>query len=193
MMILATDLIPIFWIIFGTVWLVSAFSAKKTVQFHEWWRSALVRILLLIFVIWIFSFSHNTNFFAYHAYEGFVPGNLMLGIIGTVLCGAGIAFAIWARFHLGRNWGMPMTLRENPELVTSGPYRFVRHPIYTGVLTAMLGNAVAFGIFWFAIFIFFAMYFIYSATKEERMMAKQFPNQYPAYKQRTKMIVPFVL
>ena len=68
--------------------------------------------------------------------------NVIIAAIGAVLSTCGIALAVWARLHLGRNWGMPMTQRAEPELVTSGPYRFVRHPIYSGLLAAMLGTAL---------------------------------------------------
>jgi protein-S-isoprenylcysteine O-methyltransferase Ste14 len=68
--------------------------------------------------------------------------SLILAAIGALVFACGIALAVWARLHLGRNWGMPMTQRAEPELVTSGPYRFVRHPIYTGLLTALLGTVV---------------------------------------------------
>jgi len=68
--------------------------------------------------------------------------SLILAVIGALLFACGIALAVWARLHLGRNWGMLMTQRAEPELVTSGPYSFVRHPIYSGLLTAMLGTAL---------------------------------------------------
>ena len=67
----------------------------------------------------------------------------ILGAIGALVFVSGIAVAIWARVHLGRNWGMPMTQKAEPELVTSGPYRFVRHPIYSGLLLALVGTALA--------------------------------------------------
>ena len=63
--------------------------------------------------------------------------------LGLVLFGLGLAFAIWARVHIGRNWGTPMTQKDEPELVTSGPYRLVRHPIYSGILLANIGTALA--------------------------------------------------
>ena len=67
----------------------------------------------------------------------------VLGAIGAVVFASGLALAIWARVHLGRNWGMPMTQKDEPELVMSGPYRYVRHPIYSGLLAAVLGTALA--------------------------------------------------
>jgi Putative protein-S-isoprenylcysteine methyltransferase len=68
--------------------------------------------------------------------------------IGLVLFALGLAFAIWARIHLGRNWGTPMTQKDEPELVTSGPYHLVRHPIYSGILLAGVGTATALSWLW---------------------------------------------
>jgi protein-S-isoprenylcysteine O-methyltransferase Ste14 len=77
--------------------------------------------------------------------------------------------------------------------VTSGPYRLVRHPIYSGILVAGLGTAVALSWLWLAVFALAGIYFVYSASVEERYLAEQFPQQYPAYRRSTKMLVPFVL
>jgi protein-S-isoprenylcysteine O-methyltransferase Ste14 len=110
---------------------------------------------------------------------------------GAVLCVVGLAFAIWARVALGRHWGMPMTLRDAPELVTWGPYAYVRHPIYTGLATMMIGTTLVYplGVLWCAVMI---PYMIISARREERDMERLFPGVYPPYKQRSKMLVPFV-
>jgi protein-S-isoprenylcysteine O-methyltransferase Ste14 len=118
-----------------------------------------------------------------------IPGQWL----GVGLCLAGFAWAFWARAHLGRNWGIPMSLRQGHELVTSGPYAYVRHPIYTGIMLAMLGSALAVGAFWLALLAAAFAYFIISARTEERMMLAQFPDVYPAYRRRTKMLIPFVL
>jgi protein-S-isoprenylcysteine O-methyltransferase Ste14 len=85
-----------------------------------------------------------------------------------------------------------MTQKVEPELVTSGPYHLVRHPIYSGILVAGIGTAVALSWVWLIAVIVAAIYFIYSATVEERYMASQFPDVYPRYKRSTKMLVPFV-
>jgi len=117
----------------------------------------------------------------------------VLGAIGAVVFVAGIGLAIWARVHLGRNWGMPMTQKAEPELVTSGPYRFVRHPIYSGLLAALLGTALATNLIGLIIVAVLGGYFYYSATVEERNLIARFPNAYPAYRARTKKLIPFVL
>jgi protein-S-isoprenylcysteine O-methyltransferase Ste14 len=118
--------------------------------------------------------------------------NPLVTIAGFLLCALGFALAIWARMHLGRNWGMPMSLKTAPELVTSGPYRVIRHPIYAGLLLAMLGSACVGGGPWLLFFIVFCVYFVNSAKAEERLMVQQFPAQYPAYQRRTKALIPFI-
>ena len=92
---------------------------------------------------------------------------------------------------LGRHWGMPMTLREAPELVTWGPYAYVRHPIYTGLAAMMIGTTLVYplGILWCAVMI---PYMIFGARREESDMERLFPEVYPPYKQRSKMLVPFL-
>ena len=112
--------------------------------------------------------------------------------LGLFLFALGLAFAIWARLHIGRNWGTPMSQKDEPELVTSGPYRLVRHPIYSGILLAGVGTAVALNWVWLVAMVLAGVYFVYSATVEERYLTKQFPDTYPAYRRSTKMLVPFI-
>ena len=103
----------------------------------------------------------------------------------------GLAFAVWARRHIGRNWGQPMTFKEGHELVKTGPYRFVRHPIYAGILFAMLASALV-SPFFFIPFIFLAFYFVHSARTEQRIMLEHFSDQYRAYMKQTKVLIPFI-
>jgi protein-S-isoprenylcysteine O-methyltransferase Ste14 len=86
-----------------------------------------------------------------------------------------------------------MTRKEQPELVTSGPYRLVRHPIYFGILAGLLGTAAALGWHWLIAVALAGVYFVYSATVEERYLAATFPDDYPRYRRATKMLVPFLL
>ena len=112
--------------------------------------------------------------------------------IGLVIFLLGLALAIWARVYLGRNWGMPMTEKADPELVTTGPYSTIRHPIYSGLILAMVGTAVAISLYWLIAVVLLGAYFIYSAVMEERYMAGLFPDTYPRYKQATKMLIPYI-
>ena len=85
-----------------------------------------------------------------------------------------------------------MSQKDDPELVTSGPYHLVRHPIYSGILVAGVGTAVALNWLWLTAVVLAGVYFIYSATVEEHNMAAQFPDTYPAYRRSTKMLLPFL-
>jgi protein-S-isoprenylcysteine O-methyltransferase Ste14 len=102
----------------------------------------------------------------------------------------GLGFAIWARVRIGRNWGTPMTQKDDPELVTTGPYRLVRHPICSGILIAGVGTALALS--WQWLIAVAEVYFVYRATVEEHYLTEQFPDTHPAYRHSTKMLVPFV-
>jgi protein-S-isoprenylcysteine O-methyltransferase Ste14 len=86
-----------------------------------------------------------------------------------------------------------MTEKAEPALVTSGPYRFVRHPIYSGLLLAVLGTALATNVIGLVIVAVLGGYFYYSASVEERNLTATFPTAYPAYRARTKMLIPLVL
>jgi protein-S-isoprenylcysteine O-methyltransferase Ste14 len=85
-----------------------------------------------------------------------------------------------------------MMQKDEPELVTSGPYHLIRHPIYSGILLAGVGTAVALSWQWLTAVALAGIYFLYSATVEERYLTQQFPDDYPAYSRSTKMLVPFV-
>lgn len=132
----------------------------------------------------------------YHFVLGIRSGsfynNAFIGVIGLFIAILGFALSIWARVYLGKNWGMPMATKEKPELVTTGPYKYVRHPIYTGMIIAMLGTTLTTTIFWLIPFIFLSAYFVYSSKVEEKTMIRQFPKEYPAYKKRTKALIPFL-
>jgi protein-S-isoprenylcysteine O-methyltransferase Ste14 len=85
-----------------------------------------------------------------------------------------------------------MTQKDDPELVTSGPYHLVRHPIYSGVLVAGVGTAVALSWLWLTAVMLAGVYFVYSAKVEERYLTEQFPDRYPMYRRSTKMLVPYI-
>ncbi len=172
--------IGIAWLAFWVYWLTSAVGAKSGS------RSRRARApSLLIALGFVLLRALGANHLAIHS--------TICEVIGAILFASGLGLAIWARIHLGRNWGMPMTRKDQPELVTSGPYRRVRHPIYSGILLAVLGTALAINILWLVVLALLGSYFIYSATVEERMLTATFPTTYPSYRARTKMLIPFVV
>jgi len=112
--------------------------------------------------------------------------------IGTALFLIGLGLAVWARVYLGRNWGTPMSEKVDAELVTTGPYQYIRNPIYSGIILAGIGTAVAVSWYWIVGVVLAGAYFIYSATAETRIMERRFPETYPAYKRSTKMLIPWI-
>jgi protein-S-isoprenylcysteine O-methyltransferase Ste14 len=168
------------WAAFGAYWLISALGAKEG-SFGGRRRVPAVfagTAFVLLRVLQTAGLSVHT------------PG---LQVAGMIMLLSGLGLAVWARIHLGRNWGMPMTRKNDPELVTSGPYRFVRHPIYSGLLLAIVGTALATNFSLLIAAAVLGIYFVYSANVEERMLTASFPAAYPGYQAKTKMLIPFVL
>lgn len=180
-----------FWLLFIAYWAISAIGAKRSVPTRTWWTQStlsLVILSLIVIALRVPLLSHTLRSAQAHEAD-----SMLMGAIGAVCTALGIGLAIFARAYLGRNWGVPMSRKENPELVTGGPYAFIRHPIYAGVILAMLGSMIGESVYWTLPLILFGAYFIYSARREEELMSTQFPEQYPSYIGRTKMFVPFQL
>ena len=177
------------WIIFVFVWIISGLGAKKTIPGNILKRRFWINLLLFIVVI---LFCNRVLQKVSLADVHILPSSPFVQVAGVVICATGIAFAIWARIHLGKNWGMPMSQKEHPELITTGPYHLVRHPIYTGICFAMLGSSVTEGFPFFIGSVFVMGFFIYSAKREEKMMLDQFSDVYMEYRRHTKMIIPFI-
>jgi protein-S-isoprenylcysteine O-methyltransferase Ste14 len=122
------------------------------------------------------------------------PQTAVFGILGDVLCIGGIFFAIWARITLGSNWsGSMATIKEHHELIQSGPYAVVRHPIYTGFFFAMIGMALTVGLCanYIGVLLGFIA-FLMRIPIEERLLTKRFTNTFSAYKIRVKRLIPFI-
>ena len=179
------------WLLFLAVWVISSLATKKSVRSRARSRGIVLRLIVLLLVLVTLRLPSVSHGFR-HATLYLANRNPYLGIAGVVLCALGVAAAIYARFYLGSNWGLPMSRKANPELVTTGPYAFVRHPIYSGLLLGMIGSALAESVTWALALLIFGLYFIYSARAEEQTMADAFPEEYAAYRARTKMLVPFV-
>jgi protein-S-isoprenylcysteine O-methyltransferase Ste14 len=171
------------WAAFWIYWLAMSTGAKAGST--NWGRFAGIRVAVILLVLLLL----RIKAFKEHS----VTDNPWLQGIGLAIWVLGLALAVWARVYLGRNWGMPMSHKADPELVTSGPYHKIRHPIYTGIILAMVGTTIAVSLYWLVAVFVIGAYFIYSAVVEERNMTQLFPDTYPAYKRSTKMLVPFIL
>jgi isoprenylcysteine carboxyl methyltransferase (ICMT) family protein YpbQ len=170
------------WIAFWIYWLAAASGVKEGRT--RWTRFVGVRIAIILIAVLLvrskaLGRAHPTN-------------SVWLQGVGLAIFLLGLAVAIWARVYLGRNWGMPMTEKVDPDLVTTGPYSRIRHPIYTGILLAMIGTTIAASLYWLVAVVLLGVYFVFSAFAEERYMVARFPHLYPQYKRSTKMLIPFI-
>jgi protein-S-isoprenylcysteine O-methyltransferase Ste14 len=185
---LRATLIVVCWIAWLLIWIGTAiiFRPEKrdssSPQLRRWPRQAGFRLLVAACVILAIRTHHL----------GPTPLGHGVGWVGVVFSVAGIGVATWARVRLGRSWGMPMTVRATPALVRDGPYRVVRHPIYSGLLLALIGSALATGSGVLPAAIGSAMYFVLRLRVEEADMAASFPADYPEYSKHTKRLIPFV-
>ena len=124
----------------------------------------------------------------------FLPSDISCFWIGAAITACGLLFAIWARHHLGANWSQEVTVKKDHELITSGPYALVRHPIYTGMLLGVVGSAVARGE-WrglLAVALFFGALW-HKLKLEEKWMRAEFGEPYEVYCRRVKALVPYVV
>jgi protein-S-isoprenylcysteine O-methyltransferase Ste14 len=178
------------WLVLALVWAITAASAKRSLR-RESTASRLYHLLLM------------TAVFALLFRPGMRPGQLgrrivssspQIAYLGLGLTILGAVFAIWARSTLGTNWSASVTLKENHSFVERGPYRLVRHPIYAGLLLAMLGTAVVYaeaGCF-VALALAFVAWWLKARTEEEFLTA-QFGDDYRRYQRNVRQLIPFVL
>jgi protein-S-isoprenylcysteine O-methyltransferase Ste14 len=175
-------ILAIGWIVFWVYWLAAAFSTKR--GHVSWSRELPIRAVIFVCVILLVHVG---------VFRGAtVTADPLRAGFGLAVFALGLGFALWARVHIGRNWGAPMSQKDEPELVTSGPYGWVRHPIYSGILAAGVGTAVALDWKWLVAVALAGAYFVYSATVEESYLTKEFPDAYPTYMHSTKMLVPLI-
>jgi protein-S-isoprenylcysteine O-methyltransferase Ste14 len=125
--------------------------------------------------------------------ERFAPLSLWLAVLGAALTFAGLAFAIWARFIIAGNWSGYVELKQDHELILDGPYALVRHPIYTGLLLAFAGSALAVGEWRGVLAVAIAAASFWRKLRfEEAIMRREFGDAYSQYAARVPALIPFV-
>jgi protein-S-isoprenylcysteine O-methyltransferase Ste14 len=181
--------LKITWAVFVIVWIIGAFRAKRTVRR----QSVVSRVGMVVagiaeyyVLLWV------ARYFGF-ATRRFLPDLEVYSWIGLLMTVAGVAFAIWARVTLGRNWSGWVTVKQDHTLIRSGPYGLVRHPIYTGLTFAVIGTAIFDGEIRSVILIVVIFSILIHKIKiEERFMTEQFGSEYTSYRQKTNALLPFV-
>jgi protein-S-isoprenylcysteine O-methyltransferase Ste14 len=171
------------WLLF---WLASARGNKRTAtRTGPLWRFT---VLAAVLVVWL-------GFRQFPEYLGqrLLPPSAASVYIGLVLTACGLGSTIWARRVLGTNWSAMPSIKKDHELIQRGPYRLVRHPIYTGLLLAVFGSCLAEGRVWnLYMFGMAAILLIVKLKAEEALIARQFPEAYLEYRRRVKALIPFL-
>lgn len=177
------------WIFFIGYWTVTAFRQKRAAERNSFVSSLPYRAPLILggLLLWFQRFPYPLN-------VTLTPDSEPAWILGAVICLFGLATAIWARWVLAGNWSSEVTFKQAHELVRTGPYHFVRHPIYTGLISMCLGTAMATGQLhsWLGVLLLCVGFWI-KLKLEERLMLQHFPHDYPAYQKQVKALVPFIL
>jgi protein-S-isoprenylcysteine O-methyltransferase Ste14 len=171
------------WLLF---WVASARGNKRTAtRTGPLWRLTLLAAVLVVWLEW--------RQFPEYLAQPLLPSSAAWVYIGLVLTAGGLGFTIWARRALGTNWSAMPSIKKDHELIQRGPYRFVRHPIYTGLLLAIFGSCLAGGRVWnLCVAGMAAILLIVKLKTEEALLARQFPEAYLQYRRRVKALIPFV-
>jgi protein-S-isoprenylcysteine O-methyltransferase Ste14 len=181
---------PVVWISFLLYWQIKAINTKTT-QRLEPAASRVLRLFILLIAIVLLS---TTRIPLPWLYLQLWPDGFWSFWLGAAVTIAGLLFAVWARVHLGRNWSSSVTIKQGHELITTGPYAVVRHPIYTGILIGLLGSTIARsqvrGLIAFGLFF---LVFWMKLRMEEQWMRSQFGDTYASYAHQTAALVPYLL
>lgn len=172
-------------------WIVAAFSAKPALKRErggQWRLYGFIIAVVFLFVLLIRGSSGMRG--------GPVlwPYTLFAGIVADILALGGLAIALWARITLGGNWSSNVVIKVDHELIQRGPYAYVRHPIYSGLLLMLLALLLNNGrVMWLIWFAAICLGLSIKARREEKLLAKHFPESYPKYRAKVKALIPFVL
>jgi len=180
---------PAMWIGWAAYWWFASRDVKPTVR-HESLPSRLLHIVPLTFALLLLWRQRPSMGFLS---QRFLPLTEWAFWVGALIAAGGFLFTIWARLHLGKNWSGTVTIKDGHELITTGPYALVRHPIYSGLLLAFLGSALALGEWRGMLALALATgAFSLKLRLEEKWMRQQFGDAYAQYARRVTALVPFV-
>ena len=183
------SIVPGCWIVFILYWIVSARRVKAAAEKQGLWLALIHRIPLgmsyLLMANWHLPPPLNKPVTSQADWAH---------VVGDLVCLLGLFVTLWARRTLAGNWSSDVTFKQGHELIRRGPYRSVRHPIYTGILTMCLGTAIVIGQLrgWLAL-PFMATAFWIKLKQEERLLLRHFPDEYPVYRKQVKALIPFVI
>jgi protein-S-isoprenylcysteine O-methyltransferase Ste14 len=176
------------WLILIVYWVISAFRVRKNKKTEP----MASRLAISLVVIGALELLFRSRFSSATLQDSFMPYMPAVRYLGILLLWGGVAFAIWARYHIGEYWSARVAVKEDHRVIDLGPYAHIRHPIYSGILLGLIGTALAVGN-WRAVvaFLVILVVLILKARAEEKLLTEQLGNAYVEYKKRTGMLIPF--
>jgi len=184
---LAHTIVVVLWITWLTAWCTASFNIKRA----RIRNATLSNLIIIGMAIAAFLLMFVLDMHVGWMDRRFAPHSRVIEITGVLGTALGLTFTLWARLHLGRNWSASVRIGEEHELISSGPYARIRHPIYTGVLFAFLGTALVYGR-WrsAAALILYAAQFAYKARREEVLLTREFGLAFEEHRRRTGFFLP---
>ena len=178
------------WAAFLVYWFISAARTRASTKRRQPFPPLLLVTFLLILGWALFAGVVPPGLLQ----ERVIPANDWTLSAGLAITALGLGFAVWARVHLGRNWSSRPTIRVGHTLVRTGPYRFVRNPIYTGLLIGFTGTAIVIGVFSaFVLILFLAAAFLLRIREEEKLLLEEFGGEYEKYRGEVRALIPYLL
>ncbi|MGH9715180.1 MAG: methyltransferase family protein [Candidatus Acidiferrales bacterium] len=179
--------IEILWFLFLAYWLFAARRVNRMRTREPVWHR-LSYLLLIVFAVILFS--SDARWFGI-LNRRFVPWSYWIADAGVPLTAAGIGFAIWARNHIGRFWSATVAIREEHQLIRTGPYARIRHPIYTGILVALVGTALVVGTCRGVLaFLLILSSLAFKARREEALLTREFGPAFDDHRRHTGFFLP---
>lgn len=178
------------WIAFWVYWFITAARTRASTKRRQPFPPLLLVTFIAILAWGLFAGAAPPGLLQ----ERLIPEGNWIDLAGLAITILGLGLAVWARVHLGKNWSSQPTIRVGHTLVRTGPYQFVRNPIYTGLLVAYTGTAMVIGAFWaFALIIFLTVAFLMRIRAEERLLIGEFGEEYEKYRTEVKALIPYLL
>jgi protein-S-isoprenylcysteine O-methyltransferase Ste14 len=175
------------WTLFALYWLIAAIGVKRTAKR----QNPSERLLYVVFMAagFFLLYQENPNWGPLN--HRFLPDKLWIAWLGSALCAAGVLVAVWARRTIGKDWSAEVQIKEGHQLIRSGPYARIRHPIYTGILLATLGTALVIGEYRGLVAnVMFLIGFTRKARKEESFLAAEFGAAFDEHRHHTGFFLP---
>lgn len=175
------------WLTWWVFWILAALRTKRAAERVDWIQRLYYTIPVLLGYYCMFFLDSDVLWLQHRL----LPRTTSLAIAAIDITLTGLGFAIWARVYLGRNWSSAPTIKEHHQLIRSGPYRLVRHPIYTGILLAMAGTFLANGKVRGTLAVAFCWFgWLIKIHMEEQFMTRAFGAEYEDYRRATGALLP---